>query len=169
VFHVIYVSRACKPLSGADLLDLLKVSRRRNGRLLLTGLLLYADGRFMQVLEGKEQSVREVYDSILADSRHTDIQTLRLQEKEKRHFPDWTMAFGDLADLSATEAAVDSGPAANGGSSGRYSDSIALNTPGISRFLEPGFEAPTLREESSDVYKLLRAFRDDSSAGSAAR
>ncbi|MBT8139914.1 MAG: BLUF domain-containing protein, partial [Gammaproteobacteria bacterium] len=127
-----------------------------------------ADGRFMQVLEGKEQSVREVYDSILADSRHTDIRTLRLQEKEKRHFPDWTMAFGNLVDLGATAAPVDSGSAASGSSSGRRSDSVALNTPGISRFLEPGFDSPTLREESSDVYKLLRAFRDTSSAGSEA-
>ncbi|NNC54921.1 MAG: BLUF domain-containing protein [Pseudomonadales bacterium] len=163
MFHVVYVSRASRQLVSAELLDLLEVSRRRNGRLLLTGLLLYANGKFMQVLEGREQPVREVYASILADTRHTDINTLRLQETPARHFPDWTMAFGDL---DAPEPAVTDDDAKIVAET-NIVRSIASHipaTPGLSKFLEPGFKSPTLRDESSDVYQLLRAFRDENTS-----
>ncbi|MGB5324563.1 MAG: BLUF domain-containing protein [Pseudomonadales bacterium] len=139
MFHVVYVSHASREFSAAELLQLLEISRRRNARLLLTGLLLYADRRFMQVLEGSETAVREVFDSILRDERHTDVHTLRLESKPQRHFPDWSMAFENLAEL---------GEAVTGASS----------------FLQPGFEGSTLQQESSDVYELLRAFRDEHAA-----
>lgn len=139
MFQVIYVSHASRPLDKQALLELLDESRRRNNRLLLTGLLLYAGGRFMQVLEGRESAVREVFDSILRDERHTDIVTLRMEQKPDRHFPDWSMAFENL-------------------------DEASLDAPGVSRFLEPGFEGVTLRDEHNDVYELLRAFRRESMA-----
>lgn len=136
MFHVIYVSEAARPMSQADLLELLEVSRRRNARLLLTGLLLYADGKFMQVLEGKEVSVREVFDVILQDQRHSNVVTLKLEAKPRRHFPDWTMAFENLE------------------------GSVRL-APAVSQFLEPGFEGGTLRDGDEAVYQLLREFRNE--------
>jgi hypothetical protein len=143
MFHVVYVSHASRELSAGELLELLETSRRRNARLLLTGLLLYADGRFMQVLEGSEAAVREVFDSILRDERHTDVHTLRLESKSQRHFPDWSMAFEDLGALGE-------------------------DVTGASKFLQPGFESSTLQQESSEVYQLLRAFRDEHAATVAA-
>lgn len=136
MFHVVYVSRASAPMQNEELLDLLQCSRSRNNELLLTGLLLYAGGRFMQVLEGREAAVREVFTSIQRDSRHTDIHTLKLQAVEQRLFPDWSMAFENL-------------------------DVATQGQPGVSRFLDPGFSSPTLADESSDVYQLLRAFRSE--------
>lgn len=136
MFHVIYISKAIQPFSQVELTELLGKARQRNTQRLLTGLLLYADGCFMQLLEGKEATVMDVYDRIKQDTRHTDIVTLRMEETPSRHFPDWRMAFGDL----------------NEGTQ---------NLAGISRFLEPGFNSSTLKNESSNAYELLRAFRDE--------
>ena len=136
MFHVIYISKATQPFSQAELAELLSQARQHNTQRLLTGLLLYANGCFMQLLEGKEAEVKTVYERIKQDSRHTDIVTLRMEETPSRHFPDWRMAFGDL----------------NEG---------AQNLAGISRFLEPGFNSSTLKNESSNAYALLRAFRDE--------
>ena len=136
MFHVIYISKAIQPFSQVELTELLSKARQRNTQRLLTGLLLYADGCFMQLLEGKEATVMDVYDRIKQDTRHTDIVTLRMEETPSRHFPDWRMAFGDL----------------NEGTQ---------NLAGISRFLESGFNSSTLKNESSNAYELLRAFRDE--------
>ncbi|MDB4362689.1 BLUF domain-containing protein [Pseudomonadales bacterium] len=136
MFHVIYISKATQPFSQVELTELLSKARQRNTQRLLTGLLLYADGCFMQLLEGKEATVMDVYGRIKQDTRHTDIVTLRMEETPSRHFPDWRMAFGDLS----------------GGTQ---------NLAGISRFLEPGFNSSTLKNESSNAYELLRAFRDE--------
>jgi len=136
MFHVIYISKATQPFSQVELTELLSKARQRNTQRLLTGLLLYADGCFMQLLEGKEATVMDVYGRIKQDTRHTDIVTLRMEETPSRHFPDWRMAFGDL----------------NEGTQ---------NLAGISRFLEPGFNSSTLKNESSNAYELLRAFRDE--------
>ena len=36
----------------------------------ITGLLLFIDGGFLQMLEGEERAVRELYTRIAADRRH---------------------------------------------------------------------------------------------------
>ncbi|MEB0262865.1 MULTISPECIES: BLUF domain-containing protein [unclassified Mucilaginibacter] len=50
--------RGCKPFTTKQLKDLLKESRDNNIRVGITGLLLYNDGAFMQVLEGYEDPVK---------------------------------------------------------------------------------------------------------------
>lgn len=135
MFHVIYVSTATEPHSSSQLRDLLVVSRQRNDHLNLTGLLLYAHERFMQVLEGPEPAVREVFKSIQRDAMHKNVYTLRFEVKEKRHFPDWRMGFRDLS--LATVA-----------------------SPAISRFLEASYDTSVFEDESSEPYRMLLAFRD---------
>ena len=45
---IVYISSAVQPLSDADLEALLAQSREKNGRLKVTGILLYKDGDIMQ-------------------------------------------------------------------------------------------------------------------------
>jgi hypothetical protein len=91
--QIVYVSSATKPFSGADLEDLLRKSRERNTRLGLTGLLIYADGNFLQVIEGAAASLAEIITSIRGDSRHLGIIEIMDHPIESREFPDWSMAF----------------------------------------------------------------------------
>jgi hypothetical protein len=53
MFSIVYVSSALKPFSKTDLLTLLEKSRENNTSLGISGMLLYKDGNFMQVLEGE--------------------------------------------------------------------------------------------------------------------
>ncbi|MUK03205.1 hypothetical protein GM708_15600 [Vibrio cholerae] len=76
VLSVVYSSAATQSFKEADLGQLLTRSRSTNHASHLTGLLLYRRGRFLQVLEGPEATVRDRLAIIRADPRHTRIRTL---------------------------------------------------------------------------------------------
>jgi diguanylate cyclase (GGDEF)-like protein len=103
VFHLIYVSTAVGPMSGDDLIRLLRQARTRNERLQLTGMLLYKNGRFMEVLEGTETNVRKAFADIEQDGRHKNLDVLRSERIALRNFPSWTMSFeeGDASSVPA--------------------------------------------------------------------
>ena len=96
VFSLVYVSSATLPFSGEDLRALLATCRKNNAELGVTGMLLYKDGNFMQVLEGDEEAVRGLYDRIETDPRHNGEIVLQQGPAEERQFPDWSMGFRDL-------------------------------------------------------------------------
>ena len=101
----LYVSSATRPFSKAELVELLERSRLNNTRLGLTGMLLYKDGNFMQVLEGEESETQRLMAAIERDPRHTGFVRLIRGETEDRQFPDWSMGFRDLSspDVSSLE------------------------------------------------------------------
>lgn len=92
-----YVSSAAAKLSTADLLSILQASRRNNTAIGVTGLLLYKDGNFMQVLEGEEEAVQTTHLRIARDPRHHGLITLLDAPVERRSFEDWSMGFQDLS------------------------------------------------------------------------
>lgn len=96
MFFLIYVSSAVKPFSHSDLVDLLDHSRKNNTELNITGMLLYKDGNFMQVLEGDKEAVEALHAKIEADPRHRGMFTLLQGTQVERQFPDWSMGFRDL-------------------------------------------------------------------------
>lgn len=96
MFYLVYVSSATRPFSGEDLRALLETCRKNNAGLGITGMLLYKDGNFMQVLEGDEEAVRGLYARIAADPRHGGEMILQQGFTEGRQFPDWSMGFRDL-------------------------------------------------------------------------
>jgi hypothetical protein len=102
--YLIYVSSAVMPFSSDELSDLLARTRERNIRNGITGLLLYKDGNFMQLLEGEEATVRAAYARIHRDPRHRGLLTLLEGPLAERQFPDFSMAFRDLnaADVRTT-------------------------------------------------------------------
>jgi hypothetical protein len=95
LLYMIYVSSAVRLFSTAELAELLKKSREKNTAAGVTGILLYRDGNFMQVLEGEEKAVRATYARILRDPRHHGAFVLKEGRTEERQFPDSSMAFRD--------------------------------------------------------------------------
>jgi hypothetical protein len=97
MFHLIYTSRANQEFSAAHLKQLLWRSRANNGSVSVTGILLYHNSAFLQVLEGDESSVRVVFNRIRKDPRHTGVTVLRDQKSfgERRIFGDWSMGFAN--------------------------------------------------------------------------
>ena len=57
MIQVAYVSRAVQPMSSEDLLRLLQQCRANNSELGITGMLVYGNGTFLQVLEGEVGAV----------------------------------------------------------------------------------------------------------------
>ena len=103
MIHLIYISSATNWPSEEDLKKLLEQSRARNLKKNITGMLLYDNATYMQVLEGEEEDVHDIYNSILKDPRNTGNVTLVEEEINQRDFPDWSMGFKNLKNHSPEE------------------------------------------------------------------
>lgn len=114
LFRLVYQSESGTELSAEALASLLHQARTNNLTANLTGMLLYANGRFMQVLEGKKEQVARVYQYIQADARHHHVQTLSYEPVPERAFPDWRMAFAstpaELPEIGTGYLALHSAP-----------------------------------------------------------
>jgi hypothetical protein len=91
LYHILYKSQAIKLITIEQLKAILVVSRKRNASRSITGVLLYKEGNFMQLLEGDIADVNAIYASILKDPRHKSIQLLSHGAMEQRNFPNWSM------------------------------------------------------------------------------
>ena len=134
IFYFVYSSRATKPFTNAELLELLTRSRENNSKLGLTGMLLYKNDEFMQVLEGSEQAVRTLVAKIQQDRRHNNVAKVIEGYYPERQFPYWYMGFHDLD----TEA--------------------ARKTPGYTEFLNTSLAVglasdPTLCQRLMHIFK----------------
>jgi Sensors of blue-light using FAD len=96
MYFMMYVSSAVTPFSQPELVELLTLCREKNEKLGITGMLLYKDGSFMQLLEGEETTLRELYTVISRDERHCGILMLHKGFQEERQFTGWSMGFRDL-------------------------------------------------------------------------
>lgn len=93
VFHILYTSSARHLFASDTLEEILVQSRDFNAENRVTGLLLYCDGSFMQLLEGQEADVTQLYSHIRADIRHKNVVTMVSQDSQERWCQDWAMAF----------------------------------------------------------------------------
>ena len=95
LIHLIYASLGTQDFSADQLTDLLQKAREANGRLGLTGMLLYSesDRSFFQVLEGEPADLDRLYPKISADTRHSKVTLLIREPISKRTFGEWTMGF----------------------------------------------------------------------------
>ena len=109
LFHLGYVSTETIDLGTPGMVELLSEARRINTSRDITGLLLHRDRSFYQVMEGPEEVVRETFENIEKDERHTAIDVLFEGEVEEREFPDWQMGFLNLdgVDIEALQGYSD--------------------------------------------------------------
>lgn len=104
IFYLVYTSIASKLMSDQELLILLDQSRNNNIVIGLTGMLLYMEGkfitktqgRFIQVLEGEQDQVLNVFKSISKDERNVSVLMLGSGFNSHRNYPTWAMGFRSL-------------------------------------------------------------------------
>lgn len=89
--EIMYASRATQDFSQQDLAELMKKARANNRHMGATGMLLYSERSFLQVLEGPANAVSKLYAEIGRDPRHDELQLLLRAEIEERVFEDWQM------------------------------------------------------------------------------
>ena len=105
MIQVSYISSTSRPMSHEALLSLLNECRRNNEKLGVTGLLMYANSTFLQVVEGEDDVVDNLVERICADERHEEIQMLRRTEIDERRYGQWSMGYNEVSeqDLEETE------------------------------------------------------------------
>lgn len=96
MFYLIYVSSATKRMNNEELLALQQEASDNNKRLNVTGVFLYQDGTFMQMLEGEKNTVLDLYAKIQTDNRHKGVITMLEGDIEERNFHDWSMGFFNM-------------------------------------------------------------------------
>ncbi len=136
MISLVYVSASSGLFSDEELVKLLEKSRENNTRLDVTGMLLYKDGNFMQVLEGPENTVYKLYDHIGKDPRHKGVIVLYKENVTQRQFPDWSMGFKNLRNPDLAE------------------------TPGYNAFLNDPLTSPVFQSDPTRAQKLILLFRD---------
>jgi hypothetical protein len=104
IYQILYSSRETYPLRAEDLIRLLLSSRERNRGADVTGVLLYRQGRFMQLLEGSEAAVRPLYAHIADDPRHGDIEVQLARTCDARLMHGWNMGYADAPTAGGREA-----------------------------------------------------------------
>jgi len=96
LYHIAYFSTATKYFTENEITELLAISKENNKELGVTGILLFIEGCFLQVLEGEKQIVKKVFKKVKKDDRHDDVLVLFKGEKEERNFGNWSMGFKNL-------------------------------------------------------------------------
>jgi len=103
LIQLIYSSTASADFSPAELNAILAQSITNNQVNAVTGLLLYTNGSFLQLLEGSTAAVDATYARIARDPRHHAIEPHLRTPISQREFSQWHMGFRllDAADASA--------------------------------------------------------------------
>ncbi|WP_275887971.1 EAL domain-containing protein [Azonexus hydrophilus] len=109
LYYLLYVSRSRALMTEEELLDLLQRVRRHNRLTGVSGCLIYHEGEFMQLLEGRQEDLQVLRDKIAADQRHEGFRVVAEGPLQRRVFNDWGMVLrhvrtadnGEQPDFSA--------------------------------------------------------------------
>ena len=96
-YQIMYSSQATKPMTIAGLEEILEDARTGNQARNVTGVLVYVDGVFFQIIEGDKDIVHKLMANIASDSRHQSVKVFYEAKVDVQAFESWSMAY-----LSAT-------------------------------------------------------------------
>jgi hypothetical protein len=100
--RLLYVSRAVDPESGRAIESILSAARQHNLQNGITGILCYGGGIFLQAIEGGRGAVNDLYNHIIKDPRHQNVELLHYEEITERRFGGWTMGQVNLSKLNTS-------------------------------------------------------------------
>jgi len=101
--HIIYCSAASAGFDEAQIPSILERARADNSARHITGMLLYIQRSFFQVLEGDSATIEAVYEKIASDPRHHRVTRIVAEPILRRSFGEWTMGFSTLGTSQAAE------------------------------------------------------------------
>lgn len=135
MIRLLYISCANQSMNDDELLELLEDCRKNNAKNGITGMLIYCHETFVQVLEGEQQVVEDVYRIIKNDRRHSGVTILEKKKIEERKFPEWSMGFKKLSDVDL------------------------MDTEGLNDFFEKKVHSDYFLHEKNIVTLLMQHFR----------
>jgi len=92
-YRLIYSSAAAPDLDMADLEAMLAEFRARNSAHGITGVLVFVDGVFLQILEGERNEVLDLMRRIERDPRHNNLKVFHREDIDEPAFASWSMAY----------------------------------------------------------------------------
>ena len=93
-----YVSSCRDTLTVKDLEHLFLVNKRNNTEHNVSGILIYNNGNFLQILEGEENLVKTLFKKIKRDPRHRNLIPLINNSLDERIFHDYDSGFIQFED-----------------------------------------------------------------------
>lgn len=147
MLQVSYVSRSSEPMPAEQLLALLLQCRKNNAEKGVTGMLLFGNGTFLQVIEGDDDIIDGLVGQILIDPRHAQVQMLNRKPITDRQYADWSMGFEQVTD--ATLNAVDG--LKNFAASDFNFDYLVGNEPLVTQLMDH-FREPHYDELIGEIY-----------------
>lgn len=96
-----FLSSAVSTMNEQQLVELVTSIRPKNEARGVTGVMLYADGHFIETIEGPEDAVEAAFARIAVDPRHHTIHVALREQIDERAFPDWSMGFRALSSEEA--------------------------------------------------------------------
>lgn len=91
--HLLYLSTASSPFTEPQLRTLLRQMRAANVAAGISGLLVYGQGHFLQLLEGEQVAVQQMFRRVRRDPRHSEVSLLYDHAWPGRIFESFHMAW----------------------------------------------------------------------------
>lgn len=105
--QLVYSSIAAGDLSQAEVFDIIQTSARNNPARQVTGFLIFAKDRFLQLIEGPGEALDLLLAQLAQDRRHRDIAVLSRHPITDRSFPTWRMKRIDPAAVRPAQLLAD--------------------------------------------------------------
>ena len=98
--RLMYASRAVPGIDQDELIAILRKSKANNPAIGVTGVLCFSEGIFLQALEGGRIAVNQLYNRIVSDPRHQQVELLCYEEIGERRFSGWSMGQVNMGRLT---------------------------------------------------------------------
>lgn len=99
--QIVYYSISKKTITEKIISEIIETSRKNNSRKDITGCLLYYDNVFLQLLEGKKEAVKTLFETIKKDERHTNVTLIIEEDLNNKIFSNWSMALSNFENNKA--------------------------------------------------------------------
>ena len=91
LYSLTYTSQAARGLEAKDVDEIHRAALTYNPLDGVTGILLFNGEAFMQIIEGAETAIDDLFERLLKDPRHHSVELRDRRKIEKRFFPQWSM------------------------------------------------------------------------------
>ena len=95
--QLVYVSNRKANCTTEEIEKILASCKQNNPPLNITGVLLYSEVKFIQLVEGDAKVIMGLYDKIKKDPRHSNVMMISYNTIKEKSFPSWHMGTRDIS------------------------------------------------------------------------
>jgi len=95
--QLVYVSDRKANCTEEEIEKILASCKKNNPPLNITGVLLYSNTKFIQLVEGEFKVINDLYNKIKTDPRHDQTRLISLGPIKEKAFPSWHMGARKIA------------------------------------------------------------------------